>query len=465
MSRARRIALNTTWLVVSQVLPFVASIFVIGYVARGLGDAAFGLLETSLAIATMASPIIFAGIHIILEREVVRSPELGPQAVGDALMIRLLLLPLYAGVVYLASPPVIPRDMVLLAIATIFLMMYMQSLSLAFEAAERMHHIAIGTILLSAVGLTLSVLAVNFDLGAMGVMGARFAGQVAAFLFLCVAVPVVLYRPRFRIDVRRWLSTLRKGVPLAIPYILGIVLLESDKWMLLWMLGPERGPEATGQYSAVTVLAYKFDMVIIALATAVTPSLVATWSEGRESYQRLLGAALRVALLIGLPVAIGTSYIAPDVMDLIFGEEYIGAARTLVMIIWFVPLQFMNRVLAVSLGATDRERWVGFCVTTAVVANIAFNAMLRGPARGHVPHRAATGPARHPPPLEALPRPRRRCTARGRLLAAPRPARAGPLRRSHPLLPPDRVRHPVHQPRGAPDDPGALRLSSPTGSP
>lgn len=376
MSRARRIALNTAWLAFSQLLPLAATVVVTGYVARVLGREGFGLVETAMAVATIASPIIFAGIQIILVREIVRDPERGPEAVGDALAIRLLLFPVYAAIVYFATPAVIPREIVLLAIGTQFLMMYMQSLTIPFEASERMHYIAIGALILYFVGLTLSALAAHHGFGPVGLAGARCAGQLAAFLYLTVAAPIVLYRPKLHVDLKRWLRILRMGVPLAIPYLLGLVLLELDKWMLVAILGPERGPASAGEYSAVTMLAYKFDTVVVALATAVTPALVSTFSSDREGYRKILGGALRVTLLVSLPVAIGTGFVARDVMDLIFGPQYVDSARSLSAIIWFVPLQFVNRIFAVSLAATDREKWVGLSMCGAVALNGGLNALM-----------------------------------------------------------------------------------------
>ncbi len=376
MTRARRIAANTVWLAVSQVLPLAATVVVTGYVARVLGREGFGLVETAMAVATIMSPLIYAGIQIILVREIVRNPERGPEAVGDALAIRLLFLPVYAVIVYFFTPPVIPKDIVLFVMGTQFLLMYAQSLTIPFEASERMHYIAVGTLLVYFVGLGLSAAAAYGGLGPVGLAGARFFGQLSAFLYFCVAVPFVLYRPRLRVDLKRWLRIVRAGIPLAIPYLLGLALLEIDKAMLVSILGPERGPTSSGEYAAVTMLAYRFDTLVMALATAVTPALVATWADNRDSYRQILGTALRVALLASLPVAVGTGFVARGVMELIFGDQYVGSAPTLAAIIWFVPLQFFNRVLAVSLAATDRERWVGLCMIGAVALNVGLNAIL-----------------------------------------------------------------------------------------
>lgn len=406
MSRARRIVFNTLWLLFSQVATTLAAIFVAGFVASQLGERGFGELNGADAFVMLFSPIVFAGIQVILVREIVKannSEDLSDEekllvarrALGDAIVIRLAVTPLFIGLVWVLAPHFIPQIrhiLIWIAIVNWFLNMYQQTFTIPLEASERMHFIAIGNFLAQVVGMGLSVVAVIYAFGPEGVLGARSTGMAASFLFLVSVLSFAFYKPKFEFDVGRYLKILRQGLPLAIYYLMGLVLLEIDKTMLTFMasLGEEHwlvrgvpwiqsaeamgiGLEDVGRYSSATILAYKFEMVVIAFQTALVPSLVATWNEGKAVYEAMLGRSMRVVLILGVPVAVGTGFISRDIMDLIYADEYLVASRVLAIIIWFVPFQFLNRVLASSLAATERERFVPMCVAIAVIGNVLLN--------------------------------------------------------------------------------------------
>jgi len=406
MSRARRIVFNTLWLLISQVATTLGAIFVAGFVASRLGERGFGELNGADAFVMLFSPIVFAGIQVILIREIVKANnsdelsddeklEIARRALGDAIVIRLAVTPLFIGLVWLLAPHFIPQIrhiLIWLAIINWFLNMYQQTFTIPIEASERMHFMAIGSFIAQVVGMALSVVAVILAFGPEGVLGARSTGMAASFLFLVSVLSFAFYRPKFDFDLRRYWKILRQGLPLAIYYLMGLVLLEIDKTMLTFMasLGEEHwlvrvvpwiqsaeamgvSLEDVGRYSSATILAYKFEMVVIAFQTALVPSLVATWNEGKQAYEAMLGRSIRFVLILGVPVAIGTGFISRDIMDLIYAEEYLVASRVLAIIIWFIPFQFLNRVLASSLAATEREKFVPICVAIAVTGNVLLN--------------------------------------------------------------------------------------------
>ena len=97
MSRGGRIALNTAFLSGAQVLGAAAGLVVVGIVASRLGPTGYGEMEGAISFVTLFTPIIFAGIQLILIRDICAKPEIGARAIGDALIIRALLLPIFAG--------------------------------------------------------------------------------------------------------------------------------------------------------------------------------------------------------------------------------------------------------------------------------------------------------------------------------------------------------------------------------
>ncbi len=380
MSRARNILRNTAWLTAAQALTSVAALFVTGYVAEKLGPADYGEMELAIAFVNFFSPIIFAGIQIPVIKAIVNDRKHRGRAFGDALVIRLAMTPIFVGLVWAAAPWAIPEVrgvLIWLAIVNTFFTFYVQSVTVPIEADERMHFMGLATLLQYVVAMTLSVGAVWLALGSEGVLGARLIGSGVEFLFLGVVVAVFFYRPKLRPEVKRYKDYARRGVPLVFSYLLGLVLLEVDKVMLPHLIpGEAEALAAVGQYQSATVLAYKFEMIIIPFVTAITPPLVNALEERPAEFQALLGRALRFALILGLPIAVGTGMIAPDVIGFVFGDAYLVAVPVLAVLVWFVPLQFVNRVMAAAVAVDDKERWVAVAVAIAVIVNVAANILL-----------------------------------------------------------------------------------------
>jgi O-antigen/teichoic acid export membrane protein len=409
MGRARRILLNTLWLLFSQVLTTLAALWVTGYVASELGETGFGELNGADAFVMLFSPIVFAGIQVILIRDIVKANnsselsaaeklDIARRALGDAIVVRLLIAPVFIGLVWVLAPALIPQIrhvLIWLALLNWFLNMYQQTFTIPMEASERMHFLAVGSLIAQFVGMALSVVAVVFIMGPEGVLGARSAGMASSFFYLISVISLAVYRPKFDVDFKRYWRLIRQGFPLAIYYLMGLVLLELDKTMLTYMAslteddllvrwlpwvrsGEESGLglDDVGLYSSATILAYKFEAVVIAFQTAVVPALVATWKEGKDAYEKLLGRSLRFVIVLGVPIAVGTDFIARDIMGLIYEDQYLVASRALAIIIWFVPFQFLNRVLASSLAATEREKWIPISVALAVITNALLNLVL-----------------------------------------------------------------------------------------
>lgn len=381
MSRARRILSNTAWLTAGQLVTTVAALFVTGKVAELLGPIAYGEMELAQSMVNFFSPIIFAGIQIPLINTIVSNRADGPRAFGDAILIRLLVTPVFVAVAYLGARLLIPYvdfTLVWLAIAYWWLIFFFQSLTVPVEAAERMHFMGIGTIIMTTVGMVLSLAVVYNGLGNTWVLGARVTGMAVCFLYMVVVIAVTFYRPRFQPELKRYKEIGRRGLPLALSFLLGLLLLEQDKVMFAWFLPESYGDptRAVGLYQSATVLAYKFEMIVIPLATAITPPLVDALEESAEGFEEMLGKALRVALILGLPVAVGTGFIASDIMEFIFDDDYLAAAPVLTILVWFVPLQFLNRVMAAALAVHKRENWVAIAVLLAVIINFVANALL-----------------------------------------------------------------------------------------
>jgi O-antigen/teichoic acid export membrane protein len=80
--------------------------------------------------------------------------------------------------------------------------------------------------------------------------------------------------------------------------------------------------------------------------------------------------SLRLLLMVALPIAFGTPFVAEGLIMVLGGAEYLpDSVIALKLIIWFLPFSFVNSVTQYVLIAIDQQRFL----TKAFVIGVTFN--------------------------------------------------------------------------------------------
>jgi O-antigen/teichoic acid export membrane protein len=145
-------------------------------------------------------------------------------------------------------------------------------------------------------------------------------------------------------------TLLRRALPFGL-LMAGFALYYRIDMVILEWLAPAR---ELGRYAA----AYRFLDAVIALAASLGgplfPRLSSVALDAPAEARRLLEAWWRPLLALGLPLTLGTVAIADDVVRLLFGPAFAGAAPLLrVLILGTLPLFWVN-VANHALLAADR---------------------------------------------------------------------------------------------------------------
>jgi O-antigen/teichoic acid export membrane protein len=180
-----------------------------------------------------------------------------------------------------------------------------------------------------------------------------------------------LFPPRFELDLSlcRWM--LREAFPLLLNNLLLIVFFRFDTFILK----PYYGDRAVGAYDA----AYKFLNATTVIPAYFTMALFPLFSryavEARERLERIYHLALKVLLLIAFPLAMVTCVLSPELIVLVGGKEYLsaGSAQALAILIWFLPLSYVNGITQYALIAVNRQRSITVAFLIASVFNIGTN--------------------------------------------------------------------------------------------
>jgi O-antigen/teichoic acid export membrane protein len=106
----------------------------------------------------------------------------------------------------------------------------------------------------------------------------------------------------------------------------------------------------------------------------VFPLFARQAASDRAALGRAYSYLVRLLLLLALPLATGIGMLAPWCIAFLGGIAYVPhGAPALALLIWYLPLSYVNGVTQYVLIALDRPRTITFSFAVAAVFNFVFN--------------------------------------------------------------------------------------------
>lgn len=175
----------------------------------------------------------------------------------------------------------------------------------------------------SAAGLTLLILA------GMG-LEAAILGRVIGTL-IAVLAGILLLRRRLSFDLFDF-SRFSPGRIIAFswPLFLISILEVVDKWYGVLLLGFFRDSSSAGAFEVVLSLAYLLVWFLGSVSYMFMPVVSELYGEGRlDEVMEVYSTAVRWTMTVIAPVFIGLLVFPAEIIELLFGPEYVGGATAL----------------------------------------------------------------------------------------------------------------------------------------
>ena len=317
------------------------------------------------------------GLDLFLIREASRRRERAGHTLYNTSFLRLALslagAPLLAGFMLLwqgSGAEAISADG-LLAIGLLYIGLFpaslskgMTSLFYANEQAERPAAIATITTMNKAV---LGVIALLLGYGIVGLAAISIFNNVLTLLVLLWAGRKLIGRIGARRPDWRLIGEMaRESLPLMLNHLLATVFFQVD----ILILQALKGAATVAQYGT----AYKWLLAINIVPAFFTQALFPVMSRQAQDDRRALGRTFRfgIKLLFAatLPLAVAFTVLAEPLTLILGGARYLpDGAIALRLMIWSIPLGWMNSLTQYALVSLGLQR----LVTRAFAAAVAFN--------------------------------------------------------------------------------------------
>jgi O-antigen/teichoic acid export membrane protein len=350
-------------------------------------DFAFAMLMLRILAPEMAGRYTFAvgfigyfdilvrfGLGTLLTREVSKDRDQGNKYLSTVTILRGLLwltsLPLLtiAVLLYVAFGGMTPD--IVIAIALFALALVFSSLadgfSAVFYAHEKMEYPAAIATVTALTRVSLGVLVLLLGWGFVGLAAVSVLANIISAAILGTLMVRHCFRPHLEWDRRTGKWMMSTSFPLMINILLANIFFRID----VLLLKPMKGDAVVGYYGA----AYKYidglNIIPAYFTQAIFPLMSRYAASARDSLMRAYVLSLRLLLILALPIATGTPFIARGLILLLGGGDFLPDSMiALQLIIWFLPFSFVNSVTQYVLIAIDQQRFL----TRAFLIGVAFN--------------------------------------------------------------------------------------------
>lgn len=378
------IARNFSILTAAQVGGAAITFTYMAFAARLLGPTHFGVYILIVTYVRLASLVVNSGVTPIAFRELASHRDNPLELFNDILSLRLVL-GIASYVALMAVMFLVGEDralLSLLAIAAITLLLdpLNESYTAYYMAQERVGtpsaYALISTVLYSAAGIAL--LLAGFRLEAL------IVSEVVT-VFLMTAVWTVSFRARilsFAIRVRfaGWWRLLALIVPFAPIYLCNQLNRVLNVILLGRLAGPIPMEKSVGYYGPAQSITNTAVNLVMGLRRVLIPPVAMKLSEGYAVTREIDLALKLVVAVFALPLFLGTAFMAPKLVTLLYGESYAPSATALVILGWAGALQIAALAPETFLFSHAKHRlqdYVGGAVASVLV-NIVVCVLLIG---------------------------------------------------------------------------------------
>ena len=338
--------------------------------------------------------VVLFGLGALITREMSKQREQANRYVSNSVVLRLL--------VWLASVPVLGAvtyayvrfsglsEDTVLAIVFFFLALIpslvSDSLSAVFYAYEKMEYPAAITSVTTVLRVTLGTLVLLLGYGFVGLAATTLLVNISTMVILAVLARRMFFRPKAEFDAPFARDMARDSLPLMVNNLLAKVFFQVD----VLVLRPLRGDVEVGYYGAAYRYIRALDIIPSYFTMAIFPLISRLAESRRDSLGRAYVLSVKVLIMVALPIAVGTTFIARDLILILAGSAYLPHSMiALQLLIWYMPFGFINSVTQYVLIAIQQQSFLTRAFVLGAVFNIAANVLLI-PRYGYVAAAAVT---------------------------------------------------------------------------
>lgn len=366
---SRSVTSNTAALFSSQMVTFALGAVVMVVLPRRLGAEAVGQLRIASSLWALAAIAISFGIPTLLTKEVARDPRGGGLLVGPALraqvgLFALTVMAMSGYVALVGYPPEVVAVIAMAGVGAVFSEIAATGRSVLF-GVERMELSAVGDVTAKCGYVALLLVVLHLGGGAVSAAGAATASAV---LGCCIVLLLARRAAGCRLLASEWgavRGVLRQGRPYMAMSAIMVVYQQLDVVVISLLIDEE----TIGWYATSDALLGSLLFIPVILTGVLFPRLSRLHHEDPSSMPAVLRRCLAHLLMVGVPMGVGTTVIASNLVVQVFGQQFHRSGPVLRVVGVVLILMYVTIALGRYSVAVDRQGlWIRSMVGVTVLS-------------------------------------------------------------------------------------------------
>lgn len=363
---------NISWLFVDKVSRLFLVLIAEILLARYLGPGQFGVLSYALAIYSLLLVVSSFGIDNLLIKELVMLSSNQNELLTSAIVIKILG-GFFAFCFTLVWINWFANDIWLpvLWIGVGHLFHWLKVFELFFQSQNKFKYIAISTSLVSALFFLLKISFIYHGYSLIVLSSAYLAELIFGGIII-----FMLFVKDNNLQIKLNSKVLRRQAQMGLPFVLsGVavsIYMKIDQIMLQEMINNE----AIGIYAAATKLSEGWYFIGGILTAAMAPTVYRYKLENELKYFDILKQIVAYLLLIGALI-LGLMWLFSEyLVNIIYGEQYQGAAEILQVHVWAIFFVYLGCVQGIYWVAEGLHKVFLYQTLLSAILNIVLNLYL-----------------------------------------------------------------------------------------
>ncbi|MEE3325040.1 MAG: flippase [Methanosphaera sp.] len=372
MSVATRVVKNSGFLVLASLISNVFMFLLTLVTARYLGTYNFGLISSALSVIGIFGVFCDLGLGYYAIQKVSRNHDLTSKYFGTAFVLRLILtiitFIIYVIFSYLSGFTGKALGVMIVIGVYMFFNSFTTFYYSLYQSNEKMHY---QTIINTVYNVGVFLLALLFIYLKLDVVWIAATYPIAMILsFVLGWIIKIRHYPKFEFDFSR--NFLKEIIVNSIPFGITSVFTSIYFWIAGIILTFMSGSVAVGLFSSSQKIILVLSALFVLLSNAVFPVMSQLFVEDKEKLNDLYQKMLKYMLISSVPIVIGSVIYSHDIINIIFGSQYLDATVCLSVLMWAVIFMFLSGTTSTLLNAINKQ----FLVTKVAAVGAVFSVIM-----------------------------------------------------------------------------------------
>ncbi len=367
MNLKKRVAQNTIIQIIGKAASTLLGVVALALMTRYLGTNGFGQYSTIITFVSFFAMSADLGLTLVSAQMIS-----DPQEDQDKTLSNLFSLRLVSALIILSLAPIsvllFPYDSVIVIGVLIATISYIfpalnQILIALFQKTLKMKQAMIAEVSSKIILLIGIFLSIQLNGGLNGILWASVLGAFSNF-----ALSWILGKREAKIklafDKKVWRKIIKKSWPLALTIILNLLYQKGD----LIILSLFQGIEEVGIYGASYRTIEVIGTIPYMFAGIMLPLFTTNWLQKNfDFFKKISQKSFDLMIILALPLAIGTQFVAKEIISLIAGAEFSESGLALQFLITSTALLFISSIFSHLIIAIDKQKkLIGLYIFTSL---------------------------------------------------------------------------------------------------